>query len=89
MCQPSVQIFLTWGKTPAINGVLPQHFTVNKKIGGLVASSKKGQSSKSNFNHNSYKFLRKFGAFDFTQQTLRTVKDQNIWRQFLQLPQTL
>ncbi len=56
---------------------------------GPCCSTKKGQSSKSNFDNNSHKFSRKFGAFDFTEQTLLTVKDQNIWRQFLQSPQTL
>jgi hypothetical protein len=34
-------------------------------------------------------FWKKLIAFDFNEQTQRTVKDQNIWRQFLQSPQTL
>ncbi len=66
----------------------PQHFTVIKKWGPCCLT-KKGQSSKSNFDNNAHKFLRKFDAFDFNEQTQRTVKDQNIWRQFLQSPQTL
>ncbi len=56
---------------------------------GPCCSTKKGQSSKSNFDNNAHKFSRKFEAFDFNEQTQRTVKDQNIWWQFLQSPQTL
>jgi hypothetical protein len=78
------------GKTPNISGVLPsQHFTVIKKYGGPCCSAKKGQSSKNNFDNNAQQILEKLNAFDFNEQTLRTVKDQNIWRQFLQSPQTL
>jgi len=66
----------------------PQHFTVIKKW-GPCCSTKKGQSSKSNFDNNAQQIFDKFEAFDFNEQTLRTVKDQNIWRQFLQSPQTL
>ena len=67
----------------------PQHFTVIKKYGGPCCSAKKGQSSKNNFDNNAQQIFEKFEAFDFTEQTQRTVKDQNIWRQFLQSPQTL
>ncbi len=82
------KIFLKWKNTDTSMVFFPP-FHRYQKMWGLVVSLKKGQSSKSNFYHNSCKFLRKFGAFDFTEQTLRTDKDQNIWRQFLQLPQTL
>ena len=67
----------------------PQHFTVIKKYGGPCCSAKKGQSSNNNFDNNAQQIFGKFEAFDFTEQTQRTVKDQNIWRQFLQSPQTL
>jgi len=78
------------GKTPNKGGVLPsQHFTVIKKYGGPCCSTKKGQSSKNNFDNNAKTILEKLNAFDFNEQTQRTVKDQNIWRQFLQSPQTL
>jgi hypothetical protein len=66
----------------------PQHFTVIKKW-GPCCSTKKGQSSKNNFDNNAKTILEKLIAFDFNEQTQRTVKDQNIWRQFLQSPQTL
>jgi hypothetical protein len=66
----------------------PQHFTVIKKW-GPCCSTKKGQSSKNNFDNNAKTILKKLIAFDFNEQTQRTVKDQNIWRQFLQSPQTL
>jgi len=61
----------------------PQHFTVIKKWGPCCLTKK------SNFDNNAQQIFGKFEAFDFTEQTQRTVKDQNIWRQFLQSPQTL
>jgi hypothetical protein len=76
------------GKTPNKAVFSPQHFTVIKKW-GPCCSTKKGQSSKNNFDNNAKTILEKLIAFDFNEQTQRTVKDQNIWRQFLQSPQTL
>ena len=67
----------------------PSTISPLSKNRGPCCSTKKGQSSKSNFDNNAHKFSRKFEAFDFNEQTQRTVKDQNIWRQFLQSPQTL
>jgi hypothetical protein len=75
-------------KTPNKAVFSPQHFTVIKKW-GPCCSTKKGQSSKNNFDNNAKTILEKLIAFDFNEQTQRTVKDQNIWRQFLQSPQTL
>jgi len=36
----------------------PQHFTVIKKYGGPCCSTKKGQSSKSNFDNNAKQFWK-------------------------------
>ena len=48
------------GETPIASGVLPsQHFTVIKKYGRPCCSTKKGQSSKSNFDNNAKQFWKK------------------------------
>ncbi len=54
------KIFLKWKNTDTSMVFFPP-FHQYQKMWGLVVSLKKGQSSKSNFYHNSYKFLKKFG----------------------------
>ena len=58
-------------------------------MGGLVVQRRKANLRRTTLTIMHNKFSEKFEAFDFTEQTQRTVKDQNIWRQFLQSPQTL
>jgi hypothetical protein len=58
-------------------------------MGGLVVQRRKANLQKTTLTIMHNNFREKLNAFDFNEQTQRTVKDQNIWRQFLQSPQTL
>jgi len=58
-------------------------------MGGLVVQRRKANLRRATLTKIQQQFWKIFDAFDFNEQTQRTVKDQNIWRQFLQSPQTL
>ena len=58
-------------------------------MGGLVVQRRKANLRRATLTIMQNNFGQKLNAVDFSEQTQRTVKDQNIWRQFLQSPQTL
>jgi len=67
----------------------PPNISPLSKNGGLVVQRRKANLRRTTLTIMQKQFWKKLIAFDFNEQTQRTVKDQNIWRQFLQSPQTL
>ena len=67
----------------------PNVSPLSKNKGGLVVQRRKANLRRATLTIMQNNFEKKLNAFDFNEQTQRTVKDQNIWRQFLQSPQTL
>jgi hypothetical protein len=78
------------GKTPKEAVFYPPNVSpLSKNKGGLVVQRRKANLRRATLTIMQNNFGKKLNAFDFNEQTQRTVKDQNIWRQFLQSPQTL